>query len=116
MQDLIKKVQDTFNRKENIPTFKSGDNVSVSYRIVEGEKERIQIFKGDVINVRGEGTDKMFTVRKISNGIGIERVFPLHSPFIEKIEVNKIGKVRRAKLFYLRNLTGKSARIKEMRK
>tara|TARA_Y100000385_G_scaffold244574_1_gene262727 strand:+ start:422 stop:769 length:348 start_codon:yes stop_codon:yes gene_type:complete len=115
MEKEIKLVQDSFVRKENIPSFKAGDNVSVSYRIIEGGKERIQIFKGDVINVRGEGTDKMFTVRKMSNGIGVERVFPIHTPFIEEIKINKIGKVRRAKLFYLRDLTGKSARIKEKR-
>ncbi|MCB9257438.1 MAG: 50S ribosomal protein L19 [Chitinophagales bacterium] len=115
MEREIKLVQDSFVRKEGLPTFKSGDNVSVSYKIIEGGKERIQIFRGDVINVRGEGTDKRFTVRKMSNGTGVERVFPFHSPFIDKIEVNKIGKVRRAKLFYLRGLTGKSARIKEKR-
>ena len=117
MEREIKLVQDSFVRKDekNIPTFKAGDNVSVSYKIIEGGKERIQVFKGDVINVRGEGTDKMFTVRKMSNGVGTERVFPLHTPFIDSIVVNKIGKVRRAKLFYLRGLTGKSARIKEKR-
>lgn len=115
MEREIKLVQDTFVRKEDLPTFKAGDNVSVSYRIIEGGKERIQVFKGDVINVRGEGTDKMFTVRKVTNGTGVERVFPMHTPFIEKVVVNKIGKVRRAKLFYLRGLTGKSARIKEKR-
>ncbi|MEJ6695362.1 MAG: 50S ribosomal protein L19 [Chitinophagales bacterium] len=115
MEREIKLVQDSFVRKEDIPSFKAGDNVSVSYRIIEGGKERIQIFKGDVINVRGAGTDKMFTVRKMSNGIGVERVFPIHTPFIEEIKVNKVGKVRRAKLFYLRDLTGKSARIKEKR-
>lgn len=113
MEREIKLVQDTLVKKEDLPQFKAGDNVSVSYRIVEGDKERIQVFKGDVINVRGAGTDKMFTVRKLTNGIGVERIFPLHSPFIESIKVNKIGKVRRAKLFYLRNLTGKSARIQE---
>lgn len=115
MEREIKLVQDTFSRKEGIPVFKAGDNVSVSYKIIEGGKERIQLFRGDVINLRGEGTDRMFTVRKMSNGIGVERVFPFHSPFIDQIEVNKIGKVRRAKLFYLRDLTGKSARIKEKR-
>lgn len=115
MEKEIKLVQDSFVRKEEIPVFKAGDNVSVSYRIVEGGKERIQVFRGDVINMRGEGTDKMFTVRKMSNGTGVERVFPMHSPYIESIVVNKIGKVRRAKLFYLRGLTGKSARIKERR-
>ena len=117
MEREIKLVQDTFVRTEDkkIPEFKAGDNVSVAYKIIEGGKERIQIFKGDVINVRGEGTDKMFTVRKMSNGVGIERVFPLHTPFIDNIVLNKVGKVRRAKLFYLRALTGKSARIKEKR-
>lgn len=115
MEREIKLVQDSFVKKENTPTFKAGDNVSVSYKIIEGGKERIQVFRGDVINVRGEGTDKMFTVRKMSNGIGVERIFPLHSPYIDSIEVNKIGRVRRAKLFYLRDLTGKSARIKEKR-
>lgn len=113
MNKDIKLVQETLVKKEGIVEFKSGDNVSVAYRIVEGGKERIQIFKGDVINVRGEGTDKMFTVRKLSNGIGVERVFPLHSPFVDEIKVNKRGKVRRAKLFYLRGLRGKAARIKE---
>jgi large subunit ribosomal protein L19 len=115
MEREIKLVQDTFVRRDNLPTFKAGDNVSVSYKIKEGDKERIQVFKGDVINVRGAGTDKMFTVRKISNGVGVERIFPMHSPYIESIEVNRVGKVRRAKLFYLRELTGKSARIKEKR-
>ena len=93
MEREIKLVQDSFVRKEDIPSFKAGDNVSVSYRIIEGGKERIQIFKGDVINVRGAGTDKMFTVRKMSNGIGVERVFPIHTPFIEEIKVNKVGKL-----------------------
>lgn len=115
MEREIKLVQDSFVRREELPKFKAGDNVSVSYKIIEGGKERIQIFRGDVINMRGAGTDKMFTVRKMSNGIGVERVFPMHTPFIESVEVNKIGKVRRAKLFYLRGLTGKSARIKEKR-
>ena len=115
MEREIKLVQDSFVRQEGMPVFKAGDNVSVSYRIIEGGKERIQLFKGDVINVRGAGTDKMFTVRKMSNSVGVERVFPMHTPFIEKVVVNKVGKVRRAKLFYLRKLTGKSARIKEKR-
>ncbi|MFT4968581.1 MAG: large subunit ribosomal protein L19 [Chitinophagales bacterium] len=115
MEREIKLVQDSFVRQEGMPAFKAGDNVSVSYRIIEGGKERIQLFKGDVINVRGAGTDKMFTVRKMSNSVGVERVFPMHTPFIEKVVVNKVGKVRRAKLFYLRKLTGKSARIKEKR-
>ncbi len=113
MENQIKLVQDTFVKKEGLPKFKAGDNVSVAYKIIEGGKERVQTFRGDVINIRGEGTDKMFTVRKMSNGIGVERVFPLHSTYIDSVLVNKIGKVRRSKLFYLRKLTGKSARIKE---
>ena len=113
MNKEIKLVQETFVKKDLNVAFKPGDNISVDYKIIEGGKERIQVFKGDVINMRGEGTDKMFTVRKITNGTGVERVFPLHSPFVEEIKVNKIGKVRRAKLFYLRELKGKAARIKE---
>lgn len=114
MNKEIKLVQDTFVKKDLETAFKPGDNISVDYKIIEGGKERIQVFKGDVINVRGEGTDKMFTVRKLSsNSIGVERVFPLYSPFIDNITVNKRGKVRRAKLFYLRELKGKAARIKE---
>lgn len=113
MNREVKLVQDTFVKKEGITEFKSGDNVSVSYKIIEGGKERIQLFKGDVINVRGEGTDKMFTVRKLSNSVGVERVFPLYSPYIDSIVVNKRGRVRRAKLYYLRDLKGKAARIKE---
>lgn len=115
MHDAIKLVQDTFVRKEDIPHFRAGDNVSVAYKIKEGDKERTQIFKGDVINMRGEGTDKMFTVRRLSGQIGVERVFPLHSPFIESITINRRGKVRRAKLFYLRDLRGKAMRIRERR-
>lgn len=113
MNKEVKIVQEKLAKQDNIVDFKSGDSISVAYKIIEGGKERIQIFKGDVINVRGEGTDKMFTVRKLSNGIGVERVFPLHSPFIDSITVNKRGKVRRAKLYYLRELKGKKARIKE---
>lgn len=100
--------------KSNIPEFKAGDNVNVHYKIVEGSKERIQVFRGDVIQRKGTGNTQTFTVRKISNGIGVERIFPLFSPNIEKIEVNKIGKVRRAKIFYLRDLKGKASRIKEI--
>lgn len=112
MNKEIKLVQDTFVKKE-IVAFRPGDNISVAYKIIEGGKERIQIFKGDVINMRGAGTDKMFTVRKLSNSVGVERVFPMYSPYIDSVEVNKRGKVRRAKLFYLRELKGKAARIKE---
>lgn len=113
MNKEVRIVQEKFAVKENIVDFRPGDNISVAYKIIEGGKERIQTFKGDVINIRGEGTDKMFTVRKLSNSIGVERVFPLFSPFIDSIVVNKRGKVRRAKLYYLRELKGKKARIKE---
>ncbi len=99
--------------KENIPPFNSGDTLRVHVKIKEGDKERIQVFQGTVISRHGGGTGETFTVRKISNGIGVERVFPLHSPNLDKIEKIRAGSVRRAKLYYLRNLTGKSARIKE---
>ncbi|HOH95955.1 MAG TPA: 50S ribosomal protein L19, partial [Candidatus Enterocola sp.] len=99
--------------EKTLPSFKSGDTVTISYKIVEGNKERIQQYRGVVIKIAGHGDKKRFTVRKMSEGIGVERIFPLDSPFIEKLEVNKIGKVRRAKLYYLRDLTGKKARIKE---
>lgn len=112
--DLLKLVESEFTNKA-IPSFKAGDTITVHYRIKEGNKERIQQFQGTVIQKRNAGISATFTVRKISNGIGVERILPLFSPFIEKIEVNKRGKVRRARLFYLRKLTGKAARIKEKR-
>jgi large subunit ribosomal protein L19 len=96
-------------------SFKSGDTITVTYRIVEDNKERQQKFRGVVIQRRGRGNTETFTLRKISEGIGVERIFPINSPFIEKIELNKSGKVRRARIFYLRQLTGKKARIKEKR-
>lgn len=96
----------------DLPRFKSGDTVKVHMRIVEGEKERVQIFQGNVIRFRRGTTDSTFTVRKISGGVGVERVFPMHSPFIESIEVVQEGRVRRSRLFYLRKLKGKAARIK----
>jgi len=99
----------------DLPTFKSGDNITIYYTIKEGDKQRTQLFKGDVIQTKGSGSSTTFTVRKISHSIGVERIFPLNSPLIEKIEVNKRGKVRRSKIFYLRGLTGKKARIKEIR-
>jgi len=99
--------------KDNVPDFKSGDTVKVHVKIREGDKERIQVFQGTVISRRGGGTNQTFTVRKISAGIGVERVFPLHSPNVSKIQRVRRGKVRRAKLYYLRGLTGKSARIEE---
>ena len=96
----------------DVPSFKAGDTITVSYKIVEGNKERVQSFRGVVIQIKGSGKTKMFTIRKISNGVGVERIF---SPHIDKIEVNKIGVVRRARIYYLRDLTGKKARIKEKR-
>ncbi len=102
--------------KDNIPEFRPGDTLRVHTRIKEGNKERIQIFEGVVIQQRGKGIGSTFTVRKVSAGVGVERVFPLHSPNVTKIERLKQGRVRRAKLFYLRGLTGKSARIKEKRR
>jgi len=99
--------------RDDIPEFKTGDTVKVHYKIKEGNKERIQQFQGVVIQRRGSGVTATFTVRKISGGIGVERIFPAASPFIDKIDVNKQGKVRRARIFYLRDLKGKAARIKE---
>ena len=93
-----------------------GDNITVYYKIKEGNKERIQFFKGDVLQIKGKKATQTFTIRKISNNVGVERVFPMNSPMIDKIEVNKVGKVRRARIFYLRGLTGKKARIKEVKK
>ena len=99
--------------KTDLPDFKAGDTVKVHARVIEGEKERIQIYQGTVLARRGAGINETFTVRKISAGVGVERIFPLHSPRIAKIEVLRIGKVRRAKLYYLSKLHGKAARIKE---
>ncbi len=112
--DLIKFVEQEY-LKTDLPDFKAGDRVTVHYRIKEGNKERIQLFQGDVIQRRNSGLNATFTVRKISNGVGVERIFPLHSTNIDKIEVNKIGKVRRSRIFYLRGLSGKAARIVEKR-
>ncbi|MCP3930719.1 MAG: 50S ribosomal protein L19 [Bacteroidetes bacterium] len=111
--DAINFVHEQMTRETNFPTFRPGDNVVVSYKIVEGEKVRKQDFRGDVIQISGEGKTKTFTVRKISNGVGVERIFPYSSPNIEEIKLLKRGKVRRAKLFYLRELVGKKARIRE---
>ena len=113
--DLIKIAEEAFATRKEHPAFKSGDTVTVSYRIKEGNKERIQQYRGVVIRISGEGDKKHFTVRKMSESIGVERIFPIESPFIERIVVNKVGKVRRSKLYYLRKLTGKKARIKEKR-
>ena len=112
--DLVKFVNDQ-NPKNELPTFNSGDTVTVHYKIKEGNKERIQQYQGVVIQRNGTGATETFTVRKISNSIGVERIFPVNSPNIDKVEVNSRGAVRRAKLYYLRALTGKKARIKEKR-
>jgi len=112
--DLIKVAQQAFAQEpKEFPQFKAGDTITVTYKIKEENKERLQKFRGVCIQRKGEGATQTFTVRKISNGIGVERIFPILSPFIEEIEINKFGKVRRARIFYLRNLTGKKARIKE---
>lgn len=108
-------VHEQLTAKKEFPKFKAGDNVTVNYKIQEGNKERIQSFKGDVIKRQGEGGTATFTVRKISDGIGVERLFPLFSPNIDGIQLHKVGKVRHAKLYYLRERSGKSARIKEKR-
>ncbi|MGP1422007.1 MAG: 50S ribosomal protein L19 [Tannerella sp.] len=113
--DLIKVAEEAFATKKEHPAFKSGDTITVSYRIKEGNKERIQQYRGVVIRISGQGDKKRFTVRKMSENVGVERIFPIESPFIENIVLNKIGKVRRSKLYYLRKLTGKKARIKEKR-
>jgi len=111
--DAIKFVEEELNVNNEVPEFGAGDNVSVAYKIKEGNKERTQVFQGTVIQRRGSGVNETFTVRKISGGTGVERIFPLASPFLESIKVNKRGSVRRARIFYLRNRTGKAARIKE---
>jgi large subunit ribosomal protein L19 len=113
--DLVKFVEDQAVVRNEIPAFKSGDTVAVHYKIREGNKERVQLYQGVVIQRNGVGANETFTVRKMSNGVGVERIFPINSPNIEKVEVVNFGKVRRAKLFYLRELTGKAARIKSKR-
>ena len=112
--DLIKIAEQAFaGEKREFPEFKAGDTVTVTYKIKEGDKERLQKFRGVIIQIKGAGATRTFTIRKVSNGVGVERIFPFASPFIESIEFNKAGKVRRARIFYLRKLTGKKARIKE---
>jgi large subunit ribosomal protein L19 len=113
--EIMNFVQDALTEKKEYPAFKAGDNVTVHYKIREGNKERIQPFQGVVIQRRGSGSTEMFTVRKISGNVGVERIFPLYSPFIEKIDLNRRGVVRRARIFYLRKLRGRKARIKEKR-
>lgn len=102
--------------RTDLPEFRVGDTVQVHYKIREGSKERIQVFQGIVLQIKGAGVSKTFTVRKVSNGVGVERIFPVHSPLIAKLEIVRFGHVRRAKLFYLRSAKGKSARIKEKRR
>ena len=114
--DLIKVAEEAFATGKKFPEFKAGDTITVAYKIIEGSKERIQLYRGVVIKICGHGDKKRFTVRKMSGTVGVERIFPIESPNIDSIEVNKIGKVRRAKLYYLRKLTGKAARIKEKRR
>lgn len=109
--DKVRELTDELLRSD-FPAFKAGDHIRVHVKVVEGDKERIQPFEGDVINIRGTGLSKTFTVRKISSGVGVERIFPFNSPKVAKVEVLREGKVRRAKLFYLRKLSGKAARIK----
>ncbi|GAB2988318.1 50S ribosomal protein L19 [Mucilaginibacter puniceus] len=113
--DLVKFVEEQTVTVNKFPSFKAGDTVSVHYKIREGNKERIQVYQGVVIQRNSAGVSETFTVRKVSNGIGVERIFPANSPNIEKVEVNSHGKVRRSKLYYLRALTGKAARIKSKR-
>jgi len=113
--EIMNFVQELVTEKKETPAFKAGDTVTVHYKIKEGNKERIQPFQGVVIQRRGSGATETFTVRKISGNIGVERIFPINSPFIDKVELNRRGAVRRARIFYLRALRGKKARIKEKR-
>ena len=115
MGDLVKFVQDEFVAKKDVPDFSAGDTITVYYEIKEGSKKRTQFFKGVVIQRRGSGATETFTIKKMSGTSGVERIFPLNLPAIQKIELNRKGKVRRARIFYFRNLTGKKARITESR-
>lgn len=115
MESLIKFVEDEFVSKNEFPEFSAGDTITVYYEIKEGSKSRTQFFRGTVIQVKGTGASKTFTIRKMSGTVGVERIFPINLPALQKIEVNKRGKVRRSRIYYFRNLTGKSARIKERR-
>jgi len=116
MESLVKFVQDEFVAKKEFPEFSSGDTITVYYEIKEGNKTRTQFFKGVVIQRRGSGTSETFTIRKMSGSVGVERIFPVNLPALQKIEVNKRGKVRRARIYYFRELTGKKARIKERKR
>ncbi len=113
--EIINYVEENFVEKKEFPAFKAGDTITVHYKIKEGNKERTQNFQGVVLQLAGKGATKTFTIRKISGNIGVERIIPINSPFIEKIVINKRGVVRRARIFYLRKLRGKKARIKEER-
>lgn len=115
--DLIKIAEQAFAAENPVehPVFHSGDTISVHYKIIEGNKERVQVYRGVVIQIKGTGDNKMFTVRKMSGNIGVERIFPMNSPYIKEIEINKVGKVRRSRIYYFRKLTGKKAKIKEKR-
>ncbi len=115
MESLIKFVQDEFVEKKDFPEFKAGDTLTVYYEIKEGSKTRTQFFRGTVIQKKGTGSAQTFTIRKMSGTVGVERIFPINLPALQKIEVNKRGSVRRARIYYFRNLTGKKARIKERR-
>jgi large subunit ribosomal protein L19 len=112
MSDVVDKVAWAKTQKKNIPSFKAGDTVSVAVRVKEGEKERIQLFKGVVLKLQGTGASRSFTVRKISGGVGVERTFPFYSPIVDKIEVVSYGRVRQGRIYYLRDLKGKAAKIK----
>lgn len=116
MSDLVKFVQDEFINRKDLPEFSAGDTITVYYEIKEGDKSRTQFFRGVVIQVRGTGATKTFTIRKMSGNVGVERIFPVNLPAIQKIEINKKGAVRRKRIYYFRNLTGKKARIKEARR
>ncbi len=111
--DLLKYVQDEFIEKKDFPEFASGDTITVYYEIKEGQKTRVQFFRGTVLQIKGTGMSKTFTIRKMSGTVGVERIFPINMPSIQKIEVNKRGSVRRSRIYYFRNLTGKKARIKD---
>ncbi len=115
IMDLMKVVEQEYATQNEMPKFSAGDTITVHYKIIEGNKERIQQYRGVVIQRRGTGNTETFTVRKMSGNIGVERIFPTSSPFIDKVEVNKYGRVRRARIFYFRELTGKKARIREKR-
>ncbi|MEZ0004998.1 large subunit ribosomal protein L19 [Flavobacterium sp. 28YEA47A] len=116
MADLMKFVKDEFVTKKDFPEFGAGDTITVYYEIKEGEKTRTQFFKGVVIQRRGSGATETFTIRKMSGSVGVERIFPVNMPALQKVEINKTGKVRRARIFYFRELTGKKAKIKDRRR